>query len=565
MRTLLLACLAAALLLPAAAVGSGEPVLYYILDGSGSMWGRAGGRIKIEIAKEVITRLLREMPPGVQCGLMAYGHRRTGDCGDIEELIAAGAADKEAAQTAVRRILPKGMTPIADSIVQAAARARRGGSPATIVLVSDGIETCGGDPCAVARKLKEEGVDFVMHVVGFGVRGPEAEQLACIAAAGGGRYFAASSAAELLDALSAVKESVAESKPLTAPSLEPSAAPSAPPTPPPPAIVQDAAKRSQSIRVKASGPGRIVLKAPRWLAAPYAWKLLDPETGEEKGRFSSLDMQSVPAGVYRLVWDQYQHESSDVVLGELVEVRSGETVEAPVQTGIQLNLPQWVTPPKYWEIRDPADGRTVGRFSRLEPFAAPPGEYDLVWRQSEHGAIDVMLGVIRLEPDRLNLIEVSTAVNPAPADWVPGEVYFWGLLDPETGKFAARFSGALSPQLVPPGKFRLIYRQSEHGASDSDLGEAAVAPNRLNEFLLNTGIVLIGASGQAAPYLVEFARLGADGSESDPVGMRESFGPMVLQPGRYRIRMRQTQHGSSTMTIVESLDLPAGSLVEVEL
>ena len=73
-------CLALALLLfiPVATHAAEKSLILYILDGSGSMWGRVDGKIKIQVAKEVMTTLLKETPPGIDCGIMVYGSEKRG-------------------------------------------------------------------------------------------------------------------------------------------------------------------------------------------------------------------------------------------------------------------------------------------------------------------------------------------------------------------------------------------------------------------------------------------------------------------------------------------------------
>jgi len=68
----------------------------------------------------------------------------------------------------------------------------------TVVLISDGIESCGGDPCAAVKAAKASGVNFILHTVGFGLSKQESAQLRCMAKAGGGEYFQANNAKELL-------------------------------------------------------------------------------------------------------------------------------------------------------------------------------------------------------------------------------------------------------------------------------------------------------------------------------------------------------------------------------
>ncbi|MBN1827379.1 MAG: VWA domain-containing protein [Candidatus Eisenbacteria bacterium] len=196
--------------LVAASVAAEEfPEVFFILDASGSMWGEAGEGTKIEAAREVLGRLVPELPAEVRVGFAAYGHREKKDCGDVEILMPPGSDDRTGLVTAVQAIHPLGMTPIAGSLRIVASSIEGRAAETTIVLVSDGKETCDADPCAVAADLKKAGARFVLHVVGFDVTDEEKGQLLCIAEAGGGRYFAAGDAEELLAALREVGEEVA--------------------------------------------------------------------------------------------------------------------------------------------------------------------------------------------------------------------------------------------------------------------------------------------------------------------------------------------------------------------
>ncbi len=172
-----------------------------IFDASGSMWGQIEGKAKIEIARDVVSNLVKELPADTELGLMAYGHRRKGDCADIELLIPVGKVDRSAFVKTVAEIMPKGMTPITASLELAAESLGYKEQKATVILVSDGLETCDADPCAAAKKLEQLGVDFTAHVIAFDLMPEETEKLRCIADATGGKFFPASDAASLKDAL----------------------------------------------------------------------------------------------------------------------------------------------------------------------------------------------------------------------------------------------------------------------------------------------------------------------------------------------------------------------------
>jgi Ca-activated chloride channel family protein len=173
-----------------------------ILDASGSMWGQVDGQTKISAARQAVDAILAKWKPDDRLGLIAYGHRARGDCKDIEMMVPVSRFDPARIKAAVAGLNPKGKTPIADSLRAAAEALKATENKATVVLVSDGIETCAPDPCAVAAELKKAGVGFTAHVVGFDVTDPAAkDQLQCIARATGGVYLDARNAATLETAL----------------------------------------------------------------------------------------------------------------------------------------------------------------------------------------------------------------------------------------------------------------------------------------------------------------------------------------------------------------------------
>ena len=182
-----------------------RPRAILVMDGSGSMWGQIDGKAKITIAQEVVGTVLGGLPDEQELGLTIYGHRRKGDCADIETVVAPGAGSKAAIQSAVDGISPKGKTPMTEAVRQAAEALKYTEEKATVILVSDGIETCDPDPCAAARALEQAGVDFTAHVVGFDVSEEEAlRQMQCIADETGGTFNTASNADELAVAMVAV-------------------------------------------------------------------------------------------------------------------------------------------------------------------------------------------------------------------------------------------------------------------------------------------------------------------------------------------------------------------------
>jgi len=187
-----------------------------VLDGSGSMWGQIDGKPKIEIARGVIGGLLEDWDENIHLGLVAYGHREKGACGDIETLVDVGPVNSDALMTKINAINPVGKTPISASVQQAADALKFTEEKATVILVSDGLETCEADPCALANELESKGVDFTAHVIGFDVAEEEQANLSCLAENTGGQFISAQNAGELTTAMAQTVEAVKAPEPVAA-------------------------------------------------------------------------------------------------------------------------------------------------------------------------------------------------------------------------------------------------------------------------------------------------------------------------------------------------------------
>lgn len=177
-----------------------------VMDSSGSMWGQIAGTSKRDIARAAVREMVSRNPGLDAAGLIAYGHRRTGDCTDIEIVRQPGA--DVSLPDAVDRLMPVGKTPLTAAVLKAAETMEIETARATVILVTDGIETCDVDPCAAGADLEARGIDFTTHVVGFGLSNLEGRQVACLAEQTGGTYYAAANAGELADALESVAASV---------------------------------------------------------------------------------------------------------------------------------------------------------------------------------------------------------------------------------------------------------------------------------------------------------------------------------------------------------------------
>ena len=168
----------------------------FVIDSSGSMSSRTkDGAVKIDVAREVLLGLAERLPPSARLGLMAYGHRYGADdartCEDIELVLPISAPDPAALAAQLERCRPRGRTPITASLRKAveAITAAGGSGSKVVILVTDGIETCGGDPIGAAGAIRATGAEF--YVVGFDLTEKEEKGVGEIASAGGGKFLPA--------------------------------------------------------------------------------------------------------------------------------------------------------------------------------------------------------------------------------------------------------------------------------------------------------------------------------------------------------------------------------------
>ena len=190
---------------------SSDKASIIVLDASGSMWGQLkDGRSKIEVAREVMNEYLKKRDATAPLGLVVYGHRKRGDCTDIEMLSPVKVQDAQKLSKIISAIQPKGKTPLTDALALAVKQIPRTAEEADIILITDGLETCDQDPCALAEKIASEGIDIRAHVVGFGLSEKEVNTLACIPKKTGGKLLRPQSGKELIEALEEVEKPIAK-------------------------------------------------------------------------------------------------------------------------------------------------------------------------------------------------------------------------------------------------------------------------------------------------------------------------------------------------------------------
>lgn len=173
-----------------------------VFDASGSM-GTTDYALKVpRIArvKQAMETVLPEVAPMRRLGLIVYGEGEYNQCDSIELRLKPTPNAADTLLNVIRGINPRGRTPLTHSVELAAEALQSQSQPATIVLLTDGEETCGGDPCRTAKALKAQGKDLTIHVIGYREQGGYFAAR-CMADVTGGEYISVGTEEELVSAL----------------------------------------------------------------------------------------------------------------------------------------------------------------------------------------------------------------------------------------------------------------------------------------------------------------------------------------------------------------------------
>jgi hypothetical protein len=182
--------------------------LALVLDCGASMNERLpDGEVKVQTLRRVVGGLIDQLPDEVRVAMLLYGRDRETPCKVevVHKLGPLDAAARAEVKGALGDVSPSGQAPMADALRQAgeelAAEAGGGG----IVLITDGLDTCGGDPSARAAALAERrGLGYGVNIIGFGVAPRDMRALRGTALAGKGRFHDAQTPSELSEAVDAV-------------------------------------------------------------------------------------------------------------------------------------------------------------------------------------------------------------------------------------------------------------------------------------------------------------------------------------------------------------------------
>lgn len=497
-----------------------------VLDASGSMWGQIDGRPKIEIARETLSVVLGTIPADTELGLMVYGHREKGSCGDIELAVPPAAGSADAIAGFVNAVNPKGKTPLTQSVRQAAEALRYTEEKSTVILVTDGIETCEADPCALGAELENSGVDFTAHVVGFGLTDEEGRQVACLAENTGGKYLQAKDAGQLEGALA---EAVA----------------SAPAPEPEPKVEQPA---ELDFNVTAKGYLAAGLAIPADNTNVY-WEFRAIDAAGNKAEntthysYGGEQRFKLPAGRYAMLARLGRIERQ-----QEIEAKAGEMTE--IETVFDAGLVQLTASyiaggakaggEAYVEIN--AGGGSDYGYGEIKAYA-PAGPVELlgrIARAEARDSLDLKAGetVERTIVIPAGLV-VAGAVYAEGGPVVEGSDMYLEIVSAkasisgERESFAYTYGGG-SDLWVPAGEFLLKARL---GKAEAKLPFSVGAGERVEPVInLNAGVLAVEAPGA---YRIDVlgAKKDINGKQAE---MSNDYGPTfkeTLHPGDYEVRV----------------------------
>lgn len=181
-----------------------------VFDASGSMAGseRKGTSVvtRIDKVRMALSQVLPEVAPMRRLGLITYGPGPYNKCDSTRLELEPEFDASDRIMGIVDELVPTGRTPLTAAVEEAADVLRYKEKPSVVVLVTDGEETCGGDPCALAERLKTDGKQITVHVVGYRLKnfswtGTNTAQAKCLPEKTGGQYISVQTSDELVAAL----------------------------------------------------------------------------------------------------------------------------------------------------------------------------------------------------------------------------------------------------------------------------------------------------------------------------------------------------------------------------
>ena len=371
-----------------------------ILDASGSMNAKLpNGETRIAVAQRAVKGVAGFIPAQAQLSLRMYGAQSPAsqkNCQDSNLAVPFGPASASggAITTTVDGAKAQGYTPIAYSLEQAANDFPAEAKERLIVLVSDGKETCQGDPAIAAKALAGKGI--TVHTVGFVVDTAARGQLQAIARLTGGSYFDAPVGPELPDTLKSAL---------------------------------NACKKTVVALPAKPQPGKLRTTSATWLASHA---VLNVETGQKVGEFNSSRTEiTLPAGIYEVKFGPASWKGIEVRSGETTTIEPGILKVEVANPSVQVNA----------NVVDSETGERHGNFTPMKTsVTVMPGVYDLRIAKTEWRFIKVDGGK-------------TTTLRPAAVILAKDLKFKKARVTTQDGKEVADFHAMRTVAALPPGDY----------------------------------------------------------------------------------------------------------------
>ncbi len=543
--------LAGAVASPARAAEPPRAVMF-VFDGSGSMWGRIDGDkvTKLQAARDALRRALPALPAETVVGLTSFGHRRKGDCGDVETLVELQPGNADGLLQPIEKLSPRGKGPLVLAIREAA-KALGDGRRSSIVLIHDGADNCQQDACAAAAEIAKLQPGLQIHTVGLVLEPEDARKSACIAAATGGQAFDARDTSQIDTAVGeAIKlASLDASRPRAADKPSAPAQPVAVAKVPPAAAVAPVSVIPGLDVTAALAAGGTAITAPlRWrvsnaaAAAPTLFETESPRLSRPlaSGRYivearfglasarQTIDVGDGPAKTVQIALDAgvitpaaRAYKDGDILSGVAYSIRA-VTPSAGAATGsalwigrsggsdIVLPVGTYVVRAETGLVKKEETVTLTAGSRKAVDFLLGTGQLDLTATLADDGpALDqVTFIVAEDDPDSpAGRREVTRSAAPQPEFVLPAGTYY----------VTARTAGAEARQRVAVGAGDIVKRTISLGVS---------------RLTIVTQIGNPPPSG-APPILTRISRL--DGDRGEVARSAAAVPEFLLPAGRYQV------------------------------
>ncbi len=539
------------------ALSADAPTAMLIVDGSGSMWGRLApaNRPKIDVVRDKLGALLTE-PSSTRVGLISFGHRRRGDCSDVE-MIAGPDSPRQSVLDPLSKLSPRGPGPVTAAL-RMAADAIGSSRPAQIVIVGDNADNCRQDSCAAARAIAKSSPGVVIQVIGIGLSANERPRMACMAEATGGRFYDIADSNGLDAAIEeAVKLAVLSPSDVAGGEAK-SVAPKAPPPP-----------AGASLRASAAlAEGRPLI------TAPLTWRIYKAGGAKTLGQGVGKDISAkLPAGDYDI-----EAELGGVKARHTITIADGEAQSIIVS----LNAAHLVARAVASKSGPPSPTATLSVSSNGQPVALKRGDtVDLYLQPAEYGVTAVdgaarssqTINLAAGDDKRLDVAlstgRLDLSATGANGGAIQDVLYTVETDDPESPDGRREVARSRSPQasfVLPEGTY-YIGANAGNGITSKRvaIGAGQTVTETLAIALVPVKVTALVAGVPAKPDDNIFYRV--DRIDGDRVSIARTIGPALdlsLSPGRYRISASlATAHLSASKEVTLDAGKPAKAVIDI--